>query len=40
MGEKFAVPTDPEIRMTWVIGVSAVAVLVLLGRVFRDVNPS
>lgn len=37
--KKFEIPTDPELRITWLIGVGCVATLVLLTRVFRDVNP-
>lgn len=39
MGDKFEVPTDPELRLTWVIAVGAVVVLLVIGRVFHDVNP-
>lgn len=32
-------PTDPDIRASAVIVIGAVVVLVVVGRVFRDVNP-
>jgi len=40
MGDKFEVPTDPMVRMAGAITIAAVVVLVVIARVFRDVNPA
>ena len=40
MRDKFEFPSDPEVRMAGAITIGAVLVLVLIGRVFRDVNPA
>lgn len=37
--DKFEIPTDPELRLTWVIAVGSVVVLFAIARIFRDVNP-
>lgn len=37
--DRFEVPSDPELRLTWAIAVGSVITLVVLARVFRDVNP-
>lgn len=39
LSDKFELPSDPELKGVWLIGVGAVVVLVLIGRAFRDVNP-
>lgn len=38
--DKFAVPTDPEVRLAAAITIGAVLFLVFVGRAFRDVNPA
>jgi hypothetical protein len=40
MGDKFEFPKDPEVRATGAIALGALLVLVVIGRVFRDVNPA
>ena len=40
MRDKFELPTDPTVRLAGLITVGAVLVLVVIGRVFRDVNPA
>lgn len=37
---KWGFPTDPEVKITAAIAFGSVAVLVLIARVFRDVNPA
>jgi len=39
-GSRFEVPADPEVRLTAAITLGALVVLVVIGRVFRDVNPA
>lgn len=38
--KRFEFPTDPEVRLTAVIVLGALAYLVVISRVFRDVNAS
>jgi len=38
--DKFAIPEDPMVRMAGAITIGAVVLLVIIGRVFRDVNPA
>jgi hypothetical protein len=37
---KFELPSDPMVRMAGAITIGAVVLLVIIGRVFRDVNPA
>lgn len=39
MSEKFEVPADPELRLTALLVLLALAYLIFISRVFRDVNP-
>lgn len=37
--EKFQLPDDPEVKIGGAIVIGAVVFLLVVGRVFRDVNP-
>lgn len=36
----FALPRDPDVQAAALIVIASVGLLVLFGRVFRDVNPA